>query len=37
MLVGNYNQFDEMLLLVNILKVKEMYVNNSTCNGEKNS
>lgn len=31
MLVGNQNQFGEMLL-VNILKVKKMYVNSSTWN-----
>lgn len=36
MLVGNQNQFGEMLLLVNILKVKEIYVNNSTWNSEEN-
>lgn len=37
MSVGKQNQFGEMFLLVNILKVKKMYVNNSTWNGEENS
>lgn len=35
MLVGNQNGFGEILLLVNVFKVKKMYLKDSTQSGER--